>query len=253
MPDNKIIGKLILQILKSLSTALLDFVFPPRCYGCEKDIERGFICEKCFTQVTATALGVCAVCGMPKDWNEQCEHLIFKSGIKASTLSRIRALGKYKPPYKGLVHNFKYHNKRKIAQVLGLGLANVITSDPILSRADYVVPIPLHPARLRERGYNQSLLLAEQTAFNSGLNLLDCLQRKKNTKSQTQIDYTARAENIKDAYQLKQKISVLLKDKRVILIDDVITTGATLSEAGRVLLQNGVKEVYGLVVTTARV
>lgn len=244
---------MIQRILKHLSVAFLDFIFPPRCYGCDKDLEQGIICEKCFIQVTTNALGVCPICGMPKDWEERCEHLIFKSGVKTNTLTRIRALGKYVPPYKGLVHNFKYQNKRKIAQVLGLGLANVISSDPVLSRADFIVPIPLHPARLRERGYNQSLLLARETAFNSGITLLDCLQRKKNTKSQTKLDYILRTENIKDAYQLKENLAVSLEDKRVILIDDVITTGATLSEAGKVLLQNGVKEVYGLVVTTARI
>ncbi|MCX7784850.1 MAG: ComF family protein [candidate division WOR-3 bacterium] len=244
---------MILKILKHLSGALLDFIFPPRCYGCDKDIEQGFICDKCFIQVTTNVLGICSVCGMPKDWDEQCEHPNFKSGVRTQFLSRIRALGKYQMPYKGLVHNFKYHNKRKIAQVLGLGLGNVINSDPILSRADFIVPIPLHPARLRERGYNQSLLLAQETAFNSGLTLLDCLQRKKNTKSQTQLDYTARTENIREAYRLKQDLNVSLENKRVILIDDVITTGATLSEASRILLQNGAKEVYGLVVATARV
>jgi ComF family protein len=162
-------------------------------------------------------------------------------------------LGKYTTPYIGLVHNFKYQNKKKIARVLGLALSHLITSDPILSRADYIIPIPLHPARLRERGFNQSLLLAQEAAFGSGITLKDCLIRTKNTPSQTQLDYDSRAKNIRGAYQLKTRLDFSLKDKRVVLVDDVITTGATLTEAAKTLIENGVTEVYGVVVTTARI
>ena len=203
--------------------------------------------------MTTSALGVCSVCGLPKSSDETCSHLIIQEGIRPNVLTRIRALGKYTTPYKGLVHNFKYQNKKKIARVLGLALSNLITSDPILSRADYIIPIPLHPARLRERGYNQSSLLAQEAAFSSGITLKDCLIRKKNTPSQTQLDYKARAKNIRGAYRLKNSLDFSLKDKKVVLVDDVITTGATLTEAAKVLIENDVSEVYGVVVTTAGV
>jgi ComF family protein len=242
------------QIINSFFIrSILDFIFPPRCFGCDKEIDKGFVCDKCFTQVTTNALGTCPVCGLPKSDNEECEHRLFLSGVRPHTLSRIRALGKYQPPYKGLVHNFKYQNKKKISKVLGLGLANLVNSDPVLSRADYIIPIPLHPARMRERGFNQSLLLAQEAAFGSGITLLDCLKRRKNTKSQTRFDYALRMKNIRDAYQMKADLSTFVKDRRVILVDDVITTGATLTEAAKVLKENGAADVYGIVVTTARV
>jgi ComF family protein len=168
-------------------------------------------------------------------------------------LSRIRALGKYQPPYKGLVHHFKYQAKTKISKVLGLGLANLINSDPILSRARYLVPIPLHPARFRERGYNQSLLLAREAGFSSGISVLDCLKRVKYTKSQAQLDYEQRLKNIRNAYQLKLNMDKSLQDARIILIDDVVTTGTTLSEAAKTLKENGAAEIYAAVVTTAQV
>jgi len=246
--DNLLIGQ-----IKSFYQSILDFLFPPRCFGCDKDIEQGIICNKCFTQITTSALGVCSVCGLPKSSDEECSHPLIHSGIKPNVLTRIRALGKYTTPYIGLVHNFKYQNKKKIARVLGLALSNLITSDPILSRADYIIPIPLHPARLRERGFNQSLLLAQEAAFSSGITLQDCLIRTKNTPSQTQLDYDSRAKNIRGAYQLKTRLDFSLKDKRVVLVDDVITTGATLTEAAKTLVENGVTEVYGVVVTTAGV
>jgi ComF family protein len=243
-----------LKILKSvIFQSILDFIFPPRCFGCDKDIDSGIICDKCFSHVTTSALGVCSICGLPRSHDEKCTHPIMHAGIRINTLTRIRALGNYTTPYKGLVHNFKYQNKKKIAKVLGLGLSNLINSDPILSRADYVVPIPLHPARLRERGYNQSLLLAQEASFSSGITLHDCLIRKKNTPSQTQFDYKARAENISGAYQFRNNLGFTIKDKRFVLVDDVITTGATLTEAAKTLIENGASEVYGVVVTTARV
>jgi len=233
--------------------SLLDFIFPPRCFGCDKDIDSGMVCSKCFTQVTTAVLGVCPICGLPTSFNEECAHPLLLSGLRPNILSRIRALGKYIAPYKGLVHNFKYQNKKKLARVLGLGLANVISSDPILSRADYIVPIPLHSARLRERGFNQSLLLAREVAFSSGIALKDCLHRRKSTRSQTELDYSQRMENISNAFQFKSKLDFILKDRRVILVDDVITTGATLTEAAKILIENGASEVYGAVVTTARI
>jgi ComF family protein len=244
---------LLTNNLKSFNHSVLDFIFPRLCFGCDIEIDKGLICNKCFTQITTTALGTCPICGLPKSFDETCSHPLIHSGVKANALTRIRALGKYVTPYKGLVRNFKYQNKKKIALVLGLGLANLVSSDPILSRADFIVPIPLHPARLRERGYNQSLLLAQETAFSSGVTLKDCLARKKYTRPQIELDYTARAKNISEAYKLKPNLDFSLKDKRVILVDDVVTTGATLAEAAKTLIENGVTEVYGLAVTTARV
>ncbi|MBS4015837.1 MAG: ComF family protein [Candidatus Latescibacteria bacterium] len=239
--------------LKFFSSAILDFVFPPRCFGCDKEIDKGLICDKCLTQVTTGALGTCPVCGLPKSDNEECIHQLFLSGVRPHTLARIRALGKYAPPYFGLIHNFKYQQKKKIGKILGLALANLVNSDPVLSRARYIIPIPLHPARLRERGYNQSLILAQEASFCSGITLLDCLKRIKYTKSQTQLDYQHRMKNIRDAYKLKSEYTGLIKDSRVILIDDVITTGATLSEAAKTLKENGAGDIYGAVVTAAQV
>ncbi len=233
--------------------SLLDFIYPPRCFGCDKDIDQGLVCSNCFTKLTTTALGVCPICGLPKDNNNECLHPLLQSGNVPNVLARIRALGTYTTPYKGLIHNFKYNSKTKLAKILAMGLSNLITSDPILSRADYLAPIPLHPARLRERGFNQSLLLAEQTSANSGFKLLDCLRRIENTKSQTQFNYKTRITNIRGAFEIKLKYQPAIKNKRVILIDDVITTGATLSEAAKTLITNGAVEVYGAVVATAKV
>lgn len=233
--------------------AILDIIYPPRCFGCDKDIDEGLICGQCFTKLTTSALGTCPICGLPKASDEECLHPLIASGFASIVLTRIRAIGTYTPPYKGLVHNFKYQSKTKLAKILGLGLTNLITTDPILSRADYIVPIPLHPARKRERGFNQSLLLAQETSAGCGFKLIDCLRRSKNTKSQTQFNYKSRIDNIRGAFELKQKFQPLLKNKRAILVDDVITTGATLTEAARVLINNGVSEVYGAVVATAKV
>ncbi|MEO0084338.1 MAG: ComF family protein [candidate division WOR-3 bacterium] len=244
--------KILHTTLLSLKNALLDFIFPPRCFGCDKDIETGFICDKCYTKVTTTALGVCPICGMPKDYEDKCNHILFHNRSGANKLTRIRALGKYLPPYLTLIHHLKYHSKKKIAKVLGLGLTNLINSDPILSRADYLTPIPLHPARLRERGFNQSLLLAKETAFGTGIKLNDCLKRKKNTNSQTGYDNQKRVLNVANAFVLKNNLDFSIDKRKVILVDDVITSGATLVAAADTLIKNGVSEVYAIVVASAQ-
>ena len=89
----------------------------------------------------------------------------------------VRALGGYAPPYSGLIHGLKYDGKRKLAPLLGAALAGLVDSDPELSSADLLCPVPLHPARKRERGYNQSELLAREVAASVGIESINGLRR----------------------------------------------------------------------------
>ncbi len=131
---------------------------------------------------------------------------------------------------------------------MGGGLALLLEQDTQLKTADALCPVPLHPARLRERGYNQSYLLAQEVAKLTNFQLIDPLVRKRNTPSQTkQKDEKKRIENVHNAFAVKPKVQ--LAGLRLVLIDDVMTTGATLSAAAGELLQAGAKEVMGLVVS----
>jgi competence protein ComFC len=155
-----------------------------------------------------------------------------------------RAWLSFIPPANTLIHHFKYRKKTGLATMLGRAMALIIRADPVLQTADMIAPIPLHWSKQLRRGYNQSLLLARSIAHNTGLTLLDVLKRTRRTKSQTKLTDNLRRENITGAFSVRLNN---IANKRVLLIDDVLTTGATMNECARVLKQAGAAAVYSCV------
>ncbi|MEO0010220.1 MAG: ComF family protein [candidate division WOR-3 bacterium] len=238
----------ILSRLKFFLQALSDFVFPPVCCGCDEEIESGLICDSCRLLLFTSELGVCQRCGRPCLPDEQICGLCGQE----FSLSRVRAVGLYQPPFSSLIQNLKYQGKTGLAPILGGALALLVRQDSELSRVDGVCAVPLHPARLRERGYNQAYLLAQVVAAVTGVTLLDPLVRRKNTRSQIEMkDETARKRNVRDAFAVKP--GVRFQGERLILVDDVMTTGATISAAAGKLLEAGAGAVMGLVLAAALV
>lgn len=150
-----------------------------------------------------------------------------------------------------LLHEFKYNHKKKIGRLLGKTMGNLVKNDPILSKAELIVPVPLHPARKRERRYNQSEILAEEVSKITGIETLNILKRTKNTKTQTELSPTERRKNVKNAFCVRKTYKKTISNKRVLLIDDVMTTGATLDECSKILLKEGAIETYGVVIAGA--
>ena len=225
-----------------LFSRILDFFYPPLCFGCGEEISGGFLCFSCYEKLFISSLAVCPKCGRPVPYFTRCQEC-----QPRLNLSRVRALGLYQPPFKGMIEEFKYKGKRKLAEILGDALSLILANDPFLKKADLLVPIPLHPAKIRERGYNQSELLARTIARRTNLPVACALKRKRNTQSQTKLSSREeRFRNMENVFVRQDKEEV--RGKRIILIDDVLTSGATLSSAARVLLEGGAEEVYGLVV-----
>jgi competence protein ComFC len=148
-----------------------------------------------------------------------------------------------------VVHSFKYSRQIHLRHLLGRWLAEAL-ADPRLAgrRFDLVVPVPLHPARQRERGFNQAELLAAELQHISGLVVRNVLQRTRYTATQTQFDRSERMENLRGAFRLRRGSNV--QDLRMLLVDDVLTTGSTLSECASVLREGGALSVHA--VTAAR-
>jgi ComF family protein len=229
-------------LLKSLA----DFAFPPICYGCDSEVEAGLVCEACRLDLFTHELAVCPRCGRP------CTRTAETCGQckEEFSLSRVRALGLYAPPFDKLVQAFKYSGKTKVGEMLGQALAALVRQDEVLSAADAVCPVPLHPARLRERGFNQSLLLAAAISMDSGIPLADCLVRHRNTSTQTmKTSPEARRKNLELAFRIRPEAGIT--GKTVLLVDDVMTTGATLDQAARELLKGGAASVLGVVIAAA--
>ncbi len=230
-----------MSIAGNLFKTVLSFFYPLLCLGCDKEIERDWLCFDCRQRLFTSALGVCPQCGRPVPYGGRCKECRMKLGLE-----RIRALSLYVPPFTNLIDEFKYKGKTRLGAILGDALSQLLTDDPILKNADYLVPIPLHRAKIRERGYNQSEILAQRIGENTGREFYPCLCRRKNTKSQTCLSTEERFKNIADAFAFRKGFDV--SGKNLILVDDVTTSGATLSAAAEVLKENGAKEVYGLVI-----
>ncbi len=231
---------------KRLFQPFVDFLFPPICYGCDEEIEQGLICDSCRLLLFTSELDVCGRCGRP------CLPDAGRCGCcdPPLALSRIRAVGVYGKPFLGLVQALKYQEKTALVPILGGALALLVEQDSGLKQADRICPVPLHPARLRERGYNQASLLAKEVARITHIPFADLLVRKKNTPSQTkQMSSKGRFDNVRGAFGMKN--GERLDGMRLILIDDVMTTGATLSAAAEELRKAGAAEVMGLVVAAA--
>jgi ComF family protein len=232
--------------VRFLLKSLADFVYPPVCYGCDTEVEEGLVCEGCRLALFTHELAVCPKCGRPctrtAETCGQCEEKF--------SLSRVRALGLYAPPFDKLVHAFKYSGKTKVGELLGRALSALVQQDEVLSAADAVCPVPLHPARLRERGFNQSLLLAAAISMGTGIPLVESLTRKENTVTQTRkMTPEKRRKNVERAFRLRPDANV--DGKTVLLVDDVMTTGATLDQAAQELLKGGAASVLGAVVAAA--
>jgi ComF family protein len=224
--------------------ALGSLFYPPTCVVCSGNVEGlAYLCANCRSRTPRIVAPFCAKCSEPffgaitQTFScANCEHRIlhFDAAVAAY---RSRGL------VRKLVHDFKYGRQRHLRHPLADWLGETL-NDPRLRgrRFDMIVPVPLHPARERERGFNQATLLAELLASKVALPLCPVLERIRYTTTQTAHDRTERMENLHDAFRLRKNRDV--RELRVLLIDDVLTTGSTLSECARVLKAAGAISVY---------
>jgi ComF family protein len=159
--------------------------------------------------------------------------------------SRIHSLFDYTDETKILLHEIKYNGKRRVARFLGRESAGTIPAD-FLADMDLLLPVPLHPLKQFKRGYNQASLIAE--GISSGLYpsipvVTGLLRRNRYTRTQTKLDRGKRADNVHSAFTATANASATLAGKGVIVVDDVITTGATTDACAKILLAHGCREV----------
>lgn len=238
------------KTVSELKDSLLDFVFPPHCLLCnsfiskdetqDDDYPRNLVCRSCWDSLNILPHPFCPLCRSFLDQNmRRCPKC-----PQSLPLSLNRSLGVFDPYYQTLIHHFKYNRKFSIGKNLGRKLGDILKKEEFSKGFDYIIPVPLHFSRKRERGYNQSRILAEEISKTVSVPLKErVLVRKKKTKDQTHLSVEERERNVKDAFAVTTNSS--LQGRRVILVDDVMTTGATLKECARVLRQAGAREVVG--------
>ena len=223
----------------------LDLLLPPRCVHCQA--ANSWLCETCVSTIPFIVEPVCEQCGTPIPAStpaqcQQCQNhpLQHIDGVRTAALFEDN-------PIRSAIHALKYRNLKAVAPVLGNVLANAYHQYHLT--ADVIVPVPLHRSRHKERGYNQSQLLAKQLG-----RLLDLpvntitLQRIRKTRSQMKLGAQERHKNVAQAFACKNE---QVQNLHILLIDDVCTTGSTLDSCAASLKQSNAASVWGLTLARA--
>jgi ComF family protein len=230
--------------------AVLSVLLAPSCAACGMLLDRpthGPVCGPCWRSILPITPPLCDRCGEPlPEWRAISIPLALCPRCRRTRrlVDRARAIGTYDGALRAVVHALKYEGRRSLARTLA-GLMRRRGAD-MLDGATCAVPVPLHPSRRRERGFNQAADLAKHV----GLPAVAALRRVRATSTQTGLPAAQRHRNVRDAFALT-RAGRALTNATVVLIDDVSTTGATLEACARVLKQAGVAEVRAL--TAARV
>ncbi len=231
---------------------LTQIIYPPRCVICgdflwQAPLDAGEsskpICRNCTSSFTHIEAPFCTICGMPFGSNDIENHPCEDCLRKKPFFDGAYAPYVYEGPILEAVLRFKYGQKTFIADALGSLLTQFVNAQFTLREPFLIMPVPLHPKRLRERGFNQSLLLANRIAFGlrGKVDFLSLL-RIRHTIPQTTLSKKERRKNIENAFFLKSPESV--REKNILLVDDVTTTGNTLNECAKVLTRGGAQAVF---------
>jgi ComF family protein len=234
----------------SLLRKFIDLLYPPRCLLCRAFLASGSLCGSCFSAFSRLVSPVCPICGGPFADGIQEDHVCEECLRKRPYFHSAASPYLYDGRIMDAIHQFKYEGKPHMAKVLGPLLASFGRERLSGQSGLLIMPVPLHPKRLKQRGYNQSLLLARHvsTGMNASLDFMS-LRRTRDTQVQTGLKKDERRRNVKRAFGVADRHAV--KDKTILLVDDVATTGSTLNECAKVLRKAGCSKVYCLVLARA--
>lgn len=223
------------------------------------EVMHPFLCSDCIANFLPVESPFCSVCGIiVESRHEKTTNYICAECMKYPKKFRIaRTVGVYEQPFKTIIHRLKYNDKIQLAKPLGMLLFSFFVNLWNVNSIDIIMPVPLHTKRLKDRGFNQAFLLIKNWRhFAENLNInppqfqieKNILTKSKWTESQTNLSRKERTINVKNAFSVNNRSKI--KGKKILLVDDVYTTGATVNECAQVLLDNGAMHVD--VLTLAR-
>ena len=242
-------------MLRRAGRFVIDALLPPLCLGCHAQVsEPGTLCPECWSRIAFLTPPWCSVCGLPFEFDPGAGACCGECLRQPPRFGRARAVFRYDDASRTLILRFKHGDRLEGVPAFGRWMARA--GAELLAEADLLVPVPLHRWRLLSRRYNQAALLAMDLAVRCQLAAVpDLLIRKRRTKPQGHMNRAGRHDNVAGAFQVAERHKPALAGKRVVLIDDVLTSGATVGECARVLLRGGAAHVdvltLGRVVRTA--
>jgi competence protein ComFC len=228
------------KIYKLLWTGL-DWLFPPTCGGCQQAGTRW--CPSCQSRTVLILPPVCTRCGCVLTRSETC------SSCRGNTKSfaMLRSWAEFNGPLRNALHRLKYQNDLGLGETFSKYL---LTLFEILAwEVDFILPVPLSPSRKAERGYNQASMLARPLALATGIEYQPgALKKVRETPSQVGLTMSQRRENVCNAFEARMSI---VSGKRILLVDDICTSGATIDSCSRALIECGAKEVFAITLARA--
>lgn len=231
---------------REIVETLRDLFFPAHCAGCAVAVEEGWFCRDCEKRIVPVPAPFCAVCSQPYAGGTDqfvCANCRGRAFHFDCAVAALHSRG----VTRDLIHRFKYGGETWLEDIL-VGFLERGLDDPRLGAVeiDAVVPVPLHALRKREREFNQAEVLALGLAQRRRLSFVDALRRVRYTVTQTHFDRRHRMHNLRDAFMIRPEAPVA--GKHLLLVDDVLTTGSTLDECARILLESGAKSIRALTV-----
>lgn len=238
------LGRGLGQGLRSVASVAIGLIYPPTCVGCGAATgEPHALCARCWSGLRLIERPYCERLGTPFALDLGIDPLLSPAAIaEPPVFGRARAVAVYDGTARDLVHRLKYNDRLDLARVMARMMASA--GHDVLAEADLLVPVPLHGTRLWRRRFNQSALLARDIGRHSGRHCdVHALARVKATRPQVGLTRTQRAENLQGAFRVPDGSRARIQGRRLLLIDDVSTTGATGNAAARVLLRAGAARV----------
>lgn len=225
--------------------SFIDVLLPPICLACDGLIGSGdskrLVCRRCRSLLRRPSQPIC----------ERCSAPLLRTGRPAPDLgceecsawpAELRHAWSaflMHPPADRIVHQLKYRGWSALGAVMGEAMAESFRASPVLKEISVIVPVPTTSSRMRERGYNQAELIARTVAQNLGLACAPLLERTSGNSTQTTLQPAARGANVAGAFRLRPEAGNLVRDANILIIDDVLTTGATAIECTRTLIEAG--------------
>jgi ComF family protein len=224
----------------------LDIALPTLCVACREPVHGEGVCAACWSKLSFIAAPYCPRLGIPFVYDPGPELLSMEAIANPPAYSRARAAVRYDDVARTLVHALKYQDRTDLAPAMGRWMARA--GQPLLGEADLLVPVPLHWKRGWSRRYNQSGALARVIERQSGVKLVTgALQRVRQTQQQIGLSRNERASNVQGAFKVAPDRKSDIAGRRVVLVDDVLTSGATVDACARALLRAKAAQVDVLV------
>jgi ComF family protein len=236
----------IANALRASFGLVVDVALPQLCASCREPVGDAGLCAACWAKLSFIAPPYCERLGIPFTYDPGPGILSMEAIADPPAYHRARAAVRYDEVARTLVHAFKYGDRLDLAPTMGRWMGNA--GRTLLSEADALVPVPLHWRRQWARRFNQSALLAEVIGKTSALPVAyKALKRVKATPQQVGLSQSARAQNVQGAFRVPPDGKAAVAGRRLILIDDVLTSGATMDACARSLLRAGAAQVDALV------